>query len=101
MNLPDPENPSCRQATLASIVAHPSSHTVPQSPLRHTSTLPCELEPPLSLMSPCEHPSSTMDVYQYKPQCLQQLKPYKEGNLRATHATPASSEWEQSAVLLS
>ena len=55
-NLPDPEYPSCRQAMLASIVAHPSSHTVPQSPFRHTSTLPFKLEdPPLTLMFPCEH----------------------------------------------
>ena len=53
---------------LASIVAHPSSHTVPQSPFRHTSTLPLELEPPLSLMPPCEHPVGTMDAHQYRQQ---------------------------------
>ena len=65
-DLPEPEYPSCRQAMLASIFAHPLSHTVPQSPFRHTSTLP--LKPPLSLMPPCEHPVSTMDAHQYRQQ---------------------------------
>ena len=55
--IPEPENPSCLQATLASAVVQPSSHTVPQSPFRHTSTLPLKLEDPfLSLMLPWEHP---------------------------------------------
>ena len=50
---PEPENPSCRQATLASTVSQKSSHTVPQSPFRQTSTLPFKLvEPELSLMLP-------------------------------------------------
>jgi len=56
-SIPEPENPSCLQATLASAVVQPSSHTVPQSPFRHTSTLPLKLEDPfLSLMLPWEHP---------------------------------------------
>ena len=54
---PEPEYPSCRQATLASTVDHPLPHTVPQSPFRHTSTLPSILvEPFLSLILPWVHP---------------------------------------------
>ena len=53
MNTPNLENPSCLQATLASLVDHEPSHTVPQVSFQHTSTRPClGTELPTSLRSP-------------------------------------------------
>ena len=51
--LPDGENPSCLQATIASKPDQKSSHTVPQTSFQQTSTRPSYwLVPPTSLMSP-------------------------------------------------
>ena len=48
-------NPSCLQTTLASLLSHPSSHTVPHSLLIQISTLPSKgLKPPDNLTSPYE-----------------------------------------------
>jgi len=53
MNTPNLENPSCLQATLASLVDHEPSHTVPHVSFQHTSTRPClGTELPTSLRSP-------------------------------------------------
>ena len=52
--LPEPEYPSCLQATFASFAVHPSLHTVPHNPFTHTSTLPSKEDvPPISLVVPC------------------------------------------------
>ena len=59
LSSPEFENPSCLQAMFASTVDQPSSHTVPQSPSTHTSTLPSKLdEPPISLILPAVHPTN-------------------------------------------
>ena len=51
--LPEEENPSWLQATLASSTPQRSSHTVPHVPLMQTSTRPSKkVEPPTSLISP-------------------------------------------------
>ena len=82
------------------MAVHPSSHTVPQSPFRHTSTLPFILEePPLSLMLPSIHSVFTIAVKKVK-LVTKELKKVMINSL-GTHWTPASSVWEQSAVLLS
>ena len=48
-------NPSCLHTTLASLLSHPSSHTVPHSLLIQISTLPSKgLKPPDNLTSPYE-----------------------------------------------
>ena len=53
---PELEYPSCLQTIFASTCDQKWSHTVPQSPLEHTSTLPSKLPlPPASLTSPLEH----------------------------------------------
>ena len=54
--LPDGENPSCLQTTLASGAPHKSSHTVPQTlPLQNSTRPSLTLAPPTSLKSPFEH----------------------------------------------
>jgi len=54
-NILAPENPSCLQATAASVLSQLSSHTVPQAAFWQTSTRPSlGVEPPMSLMSPFE-----------------------------------------------
>ena len=51
--LPEGENPSCLQATVASKVDQKSSHTVPQTSFQQISTRPSYgVVPPTSLMSP-------------------------------------------------
>lgn len=53
ITLPVLKNPSCRQTTLASLVDHDSSQTVPHVSFQQTSTLPSYMsDPPTSLMSP-------------------------------------------------
>ena len=55
-NLPKREYPSWLQATLTSAEPQKSSQTVPQTLLRHTSSLPVDmLEFPVNLTSPCSH----------------------------------------------
>ena len=54
-----PDSPSCLHTVVASLISHPSSHTVPQKLSRQTSTLP--LSPsapsPASLNLPSSHSS--------------------------------------------
>ena len=51
--LPVLKNPSCLQATLASLIDQDSSQTVPQVSFQQTSTRPSYIvDPPTSLMSP-------------------------------------------------
>ena len=53
VNTPIVGSPSCLQTTRASLVPHPSSQTVPQTPPRHISTLPSlEVLLPLRRISP-------------------------------------------------
>ena len=53
-----PDSPSCLHTVVASLISHPSSHTVPQKLSRQTSTLPLWLLVPLaSLSSPFWHSS--------------------------------------------
>jgi len=53
MNTPNLENPSCLQATLASLVDHKPSQTVPHVSFQHSSTRPClGTSVPTSLRSP-------------------------------------------------
>jgi len=50
-----PEKPSCLQTTVASVLSHPSWHTVPQVWPVQTSTRPSlGPEPPITLISPFE-----------------------------------------------
>ena len=57
--LPELLNPSCLQTTCAAGVPQKSSHTVPHSPPRHTSTLPSTgLEPFTNLTSPKRQPGT-------------------------------------------
>ena len=51
-NVPVSANPSCRHATLASVVLQRSSQTVPQALLLQTSTRPSYTAPPTSRISP-------------------------------------------------
>ena len=53
------ENPSCLQATFASVELQKSSHTVPHWLFKQTSTRPWEeLDPnPASLIAPCTQPA--------------------------------------------
>jgi len=94
------ENPSCLHAIFESTAVHPSSHTVPQSPFRHTSTLPFILEEPfLSLMLPSMHPECTVVVDNVK--TVTKVIKNSPINSLGIHWTPASSVCEQLAVLLS
>ena len=61
-NSPNVGSPSCLQTTLASVMSHKSSHTVPQILLLHISTRPLMLVPPTSLMSPCVHGGLKQDT---------------------------------------
>ena len=55
--LPVAENPSCLHATLASLVSHPSSHTVPHVLFIQISTRPSsKVFPSTSLIAPSVHP---------------------------------------------
>ena len=63
------ENPSCLQATLASVVSQKSSHTVPHWLMLHISTRPSRgLCPLWSLISPYAHITEmkNTDSYNYK-----------------------------------
>ena len=52
-SLPVVGKPSCLQTTSASLISHESSHTVPHTPLEHSSTRPSiGVVPPTSLKSP-------------------------------------------------
>ena len=54
LNVLEGKYPSCPQATLASALFHPSSHTEPHTLWTQISTLPIVgLLPPTSLMLPC------------------------------------------------
>ena len=55
--------PSCLQITMASFTIHPSSDTVPQIPLIHTSTRPSnEFGPPISLKFPLAQPGNNITI---------------------------------------
>ena len=55
-NIPVLENPSCPQATLASLVSQKSSQTVPHMLLLHISTRPSDdVDPPTSRRAPVSH----------------------------------------------
>ena len=57
------EYPSCLHTTVASRKSQPSSHTVPNDPLTHTSTLPSRYEfPPTNLTEPSVHTGVTLGV---------------------------------------
>ena len=65
--IPVEENPSCLQATCASVVPHESSHTVPHWLLLQTSTRPSRaFVPPTSLMSPVAQTARKYLVIQHK-----------------------------------
>ena len=55
-SLPAVGKSSCLQTTSASLISHESSHTVPHTPLEHSSTRPSiGVVPPTSLKSPVAH----------------------------------------------
>ena len=61
--LPVSKNPSCLQATLASLVDQNPSQMVPQVSFQHSSTRPSYiLLPPISLMSPLLQRSGSICV---------------------------------------
>lgn len=60
---PYPENPSCLQTTLMSLLFQPSSHTTPHWPERQTSTRPSlDVAPPESLTLPSLHCPPTQKI---------------------------------------
>ena len=57
------EYPSCLHTTVASRKSQPSSHTVPNDPLTHTSTRPSRHEfPPTNLTEPLAHKGVALGV---------------------------------------
>ena len=86
--------PSCLQTTVASVLSHKSSHTVPHWSLMHTSTLPSYwLEPPTRRTSPyVQLPlafTAGVVLVKYK-NCIHMLL---QCIYIPWHLTPASSEW--------
>ena len=54
-------NPNCLQTTSASLRSQTLSHTVPHSPLTHTSTLPSsDVDPFISRTAPLVHDDNTI-----------------------------------------
>ena len=86
-----PLYPSCRHATLASLVSHLSPHTEPHTPLRHISTSPpVGVGPPTSLTSVSLHPltEATSTKISYISNLLLQTTPASSCPIRQERRTP-------------
>ena len=64
-NIPEFGNPSCLHATIALVILHPSSHTVPQPIFTQTSTLPSsdDKPPPSWILPSVQSPVKLLQDY--------------------------------------